>query len=236
MNFGINSVGPSYLIPLENYSKNSDNSINKCENGTKRKAEACTDPNQCPYCTKQYTRYGNLKKHIQTHHRKLCGFGKHTENDGAESSIDEDSTEGSENTAHTASNNNEDSTRGSETSSDQEQSNGSNEEESDSENDIPLSDSEIRRIRNLIAMAELGDIKVTKITLTSLLTKPASDDFSDDDEDPYVFRHLALTVLREILVAAKQNQMILTKKLYFDIVDSLDLSGREGDWESETVF
>ena len=63
-----------------------------------------------------------------------------------------------------------------------------------------------------------------------------SEDSMDDMDEPYKFRHLAISSLREMLTAVKQKQMILTKKLYFDIIDSLDLTGRAPDPEEEEPF
>lgn len=167
---------------------------------------------QCPYCSKTYGRAWTLARHIETQHG-----GVDKSNSSEEESIAEESEASGE----------EDS------SSEQ------------SEENEELHDLDIQRIRNLIAMAELGDISLTKSTLTSLIdgkqekpnTKETdSEDSMDDMDEPYKFRHLAISSLREMLTAVKQKQMILTKKLYFDIIDSLDLTGRAPDPEEEEPF
>ena len=198
---------PTTMIPLGNSFL--DNSDSKAVGGKK-----------CPYCTKKFVRAWTLGRHIEAQH---VGNGRSHDQDDSENLSKDESSIAEE--------------------SDSEEE--SSIEGSTDDGDSPLPESDIQRIRNLIAMAEVGDISLTKTTLTSLIDgkreKPKkkeseSEDSMDYDDDPYQFRHLAISALREMLTAVKQKQMILTKNLYFDILNSMDLTGRAPDPEEEDPF
>jgi len=177
-----------------------------------------TAKQNCPHCPRSFSRGWTLKRHIQTQHQwtdPQTGGGD-TESDRSESSVSETSATETEGTATS---------------------------EDEHSEQLELSHEEVNKIRNLIALGELGDIKLTKNALIALVPgnharnfRADSDDSDESDSYQYQFGKQALTVLREMLTAAKRKHIILTRRLFFDIIDSLDLSHLDQDDDDDQGF
>jgi len=168
---------------------------------------------KCPHCPRRFSRGWTLKRHIQNQHQwsDPQSGGGDTESEHSETTVTET-----------------------------EDSNTSEDEETEQEE---LSPEEVNKIRNLVAIGELGDIKLTKNALIALVPgndkrkyQSNSDDSEDVDDYQYEFGKQALIVLREMLTAAKRKHIILTRKLFFDVVDSLDLSHVDQDEDDDHGF
>ena len=161
-----------------------------------------TDEQSCHVCSRTFSRPWTLKRHIEKYHP---GDAQHGGGDGDEESMDED----------------KDNESAPETSA----------ENLDYMEKL-LPTMEIERIRHLVAIGELGDVKLNQRALLSFIPglpikEKSVQDSDDEDEELYEFRPQSLACLRELLSAARTRHLNLTRQLYVDIVNAMDLTGNE---------
>jgi len=159
----------------------------------------------CPVCSQKFARTWTLNRHMNDKHPKTSDLESEKEDNSVVNDIEDVTSYKPKPDKH---------------------------RKNDNDLEESLSKNSIDNVRHLLAIAEIGKIKVTRAALLSLIPgipcnyHKRADHISNGDF-PYEFRHQSLSALRELLLAVKFKQMILTKRLYIDIIDGLDLTDRE---------
>jgi hypothetical protein len=232
---GLVPIREPYIIPLKNFNKRKP----KTQVGRGKHVFIC------PICGKTFVRQWTLQRHMLTHPPMKGNGGDRdeSESDNEETMEDEENSDESEETpTHKCSKcnaknigpsgftelvgNYKESSDEKESSveSDKETENGSIDEESDQGDELPLNT--INNLLHMVGAAELGKVELTTDALRVFITDEKSQDEENENEtsEPENIGSVAIRFLKELLIAAKEKEILLSKSLYSDILDAIDKS------------
>ena len=152
---------------------------------------------KCPRCGKSFARKWTLNRHISEQHPSLLSEDEDEnseEETSEEETVDEEPTEESE-------------------PEDEE----SESEEEDLSDETQLSEQTINSLLHMIGAGELGMLQVTTESLQCFI-KPIQD-ISDTE---LIVTTRCLVILKNLLLAAKADELVLTRVLYLDIINAIE--------------
>jgi hypothetical protein len=224
---GMFPVAPDYVIPLPDFNNNQKRKGNHGRDIVPKKryrddylipdpaVQVGAGKYQCETCGKRYARKWTMERHRLTHQESDDGSGSGSEGD------DEDEEEG-------GSEENEQES-GIENNSDEE---GSEDDGSEDEEEEPMSSNTIKCLLHMVGAAELGKLVIKTGALRVFVTDDKKNNEDDENELP-VIGPTAIRFLKELLIAAQDDEIFLTKSLYSNILDAIDKAVEFAESESE---
>ena len=235
---GLFTTAPDFVLPLK---RRTDEDSEKAPHKKKKRRHEDQigggDSNfNCPVCGKGYARKWTLERHLQTHKDEENGPESDEEenedeaesrDDGNESDdeeSDENGDEEEENIDSESDEENEDEEEEDDSSSEKSDSDEDEEEGDDEEN---ISSKTIDCLLHMIGAAELGKLDLNTDALRVFITDKKCDKNEDEDEqdEPQHIGSVAVRFLKELMVAAKDEEIRLSKSLYSDILNAIDKAG-----------